>query len=84
MSGSKPGLPVAHAFICTSRPLSSWLNQVERWFALITNQAIRRSSFDSVTDLKRILALRWAVRDPRSRCVHLRPAGERELRRLFT
>jgi putative transposase len=32
---------------------SSWLNQVERWFALITNQAIRRASFDSVTDLKR-------------------------------
>lgn len=32
---------------------SSWLNQIERWFALITNQAIRRGSFDSVTDLKR-------------------------------
>lgn len=32
---------------------SSWLNQVERWFALITNQAIRRASFDSVTDLRR-------------------------------
>lgn len=32
---------------------SSWLNQVERWFALITNQAIRRGSFDSVVDLKR-------------------------------
>jgi putative transposase len=32
---------------------SSWLNQVERWFALITNQAIRRGSFDSVGDLKR-------------------------------
>lgn len=32
---------------------SSWLNQVERWFALITNQAIRRGSFDSVNDLKR-------------------------------
>jgi len=32
---------------------SSWLIQVARWFALITNQAIRRGSFDSVTDLKR-------------------------------
>lgn len=32
---------------------SSWLNQVERWFALITNQSIRRGSFDSVADLKR-------------------------------
>jgi putative transposase len=35
---------------------SSWLNQVERWFALITNQAIRRGSFDSVVDLKRKIA----------------------------
>ena len=32
---------------------SSWLNQVERWFGLITNQAIRGGSFDSVADLKR-------------------------------
>lgn len=30
---------------------SSWLNQVERWFALITQQAIRRGSFRSVKDL---------------------------------
>jgi putative transposase len=29
------------------------LNQVEPWFALITNQAISRGSFDSVIDLKR-------------------------------
>jgi len=32
---------------------SSWLNQVERWFGLITQRAIRRGSFDSVPDLKR-------------------------------
>lgn len=32
---------------------SCWLNQVERWFGLITQQAIRRGSFDSVPDLKR-------------------------------
>jgi putative transposase len=32
---------------------SSWLNQVERWFALITQQAIRRDSFQSVKDLVR-------------------------------
>jgi len=32
---------------------SSWLNQVERWFALITNHSIRRGSFESVTELKR-------------------------------
>ena len=30
---------------------SSWLNQVERWFGLITQQAIRRGSFRSVKDL---------------------------------
>ena len=31
---------------------SSWLNQVERFFALITNQSIRRSSYSSVPQLK--------------------------------
>jgi putative transposase len=30
---------------------SSWLNQVERWFGLITQRAIRRGSFTSVKDL---------------------------------
>jgi putative transposase len=30
---------------------SSWLNQVERFFGLITDQAIRRGSFTSVKDL---------------------------------
>lgn len=34
---------------------SSWLNQVERWFGLITQQAIRRGSFQNVRQLvKRI------------------------------
>jgi len=34
---------------------SSWLNQVERWFALITQRAIRRGSFRSTKELiKRI------------------------------
>jgi putative transposase len=32
---------------------SSWLNQVDRWFGLITQRAIRRGSFTSVTDLRR-------------------------------
>lgn len=32
---------------------SSWLNQVERWFALVTQKAIRRGSFTSVKDLVR-------------------------------
>jgi transposase len=30
---------------------ASWLNQVERWFALITRQAIRRGSFRTVRQL---------------------------------
>ncbi len=30
---------------------SSWLNQVERWFAMITDKAIRRGSFTSVKQL---------------------------------
>ena len=32
---------------------SSWLNQIERWFAIITERAIRRGSFTSVKDLTR-------------------------------
>ena len=32
---------------------ASWLNQVERWFGLITQHAIRRGSFHSVRDLIR-------------------------------
>ena len=31
---------------------SSWLNQVEIWFNIITQKAIRRGSFSSVTQLK--------------------------------
>lgn len=34
---------------------ASWLNLVERWFALITSQAIRRGSFDSVSALERAI-----------------------------
>jgi putative transposase len=30
---------------------SSWLNQVERFFAIITDKAIRRGSFKSVYEL---------------------------------
>ena len=32
---------------------ASWINQVERWFGLISQQAIRRGTFTSVTDLIR-------------------------------
>jgi len=34
---------------------ASWLNLVERWFALITSQAIRRGTFDSVRRLDRAI-----------------------------
>ena len=32
---------------------ASWINQVERWFGIITEQAIRRGSFTSVQELVR-------------------------------
>ena len=34
---------------------ASWLNLVERWFAMITEQAIRRGSFNSVRALERAI-----------------------------
>lgn len=34
---------------------SSWLNQVERFFALITDEAIRRGSFTSVNQLVQVV-----------------------------
>ena len=34
---------------------ASWLNLVERWFGLITAQAIRRSSFDCVARLEQAI-----------------------------
>lgn len=34
---------------------ASWLNLVERWFALITGQAIRRGSFTSIAALERAI-----------------------------
>jgi putative transposase len=36
---------------------SSWLNQVEHWFALISERAIRRNSFTSVPELKQQIEL---------------------------
>jgi putative transposase len=32
---------------------ASWINQVERWFGLITQRAIRRGSFPNVNELAR-------------------------------
>jgi transposase len=37
---------------------ASWLNLVERWFGLITSQAIRRGSFETVRKLERAI-MRW-------------------------
>ncbi len=37
---------------------ASWLNLVERWFALITQQVIRRGSFDSARRLEQAI-MRW-------------------------
>jgi transposase len=34
---------------------SSWLNQVERWFGLITDRMIRRGTFRSVAELERAI-----------------------------
>jgi len=34
---------------------ASWLNLVERWFAMITGQAIRRGSFESVARLEKAI-----------------------------
>ena len=36
---------------------SSWLNQVERWFALITDRMIRRGIFPSVHELEQAIYL---------------------------
>jgi transposase len=47
------GKPRFHLhFVPTS---CSWLNLVERFFALITTKRIRRGSFDSVTELKKAI-----------------------------
>ena len=51
MVGEASALPPAlHA------AYSSWLNQVERLFAELTNKAIRRGSFHSVKKLERAIA----------------------------
>lgn len=34
---------------------SSWLNQVERWFGIITQKAIRRGTFSSVKELVKLI-----------------------------
>src|SRR5204863_9874650 len=41
-----------HCFTPTS---GSWVNQVERWFAEITNKRIRRGTFDSGRSLQKTI-----------------------------
>lgn len=36
---------------------TSWINQVERWFALLTEKRLRRGAFRSTRELE------WAIRD---------------------
>jgi hypothetical protein len=38
---------------------ASWLNLVERWFGVLSHQAIRRGSFDRVTPLERAISPSW-------------------------
>ena len=45
---------------------ASWLNQVERWFGIITQQAIRRGTFSSVPQLRR--KINDFVADYNTRC----------------
>ncbi len=66
---------------------SSWLNQVERWFAKIQRDVIRRGVFTSIADLgnklrryiraysKSAKPFRWTYTDPRRRIVANKIAG---------
>jgi transposase len=47
--------PHPHFHLHFTRTSASWLNLVERWFGLITAQAIRRGSFDSVARLEQAI-----------------------------
>ena len=40
---------------------ASWLNQVERWFGLISQRAIKRGSFDSVAQLVKTIELHRTI-----------------------
>jgi transposase len=47
--------PLFHLYLTPTS--ASWLNLVERWFARITQEAIRRGTFTSVTALERAIFL---------------------------
>jgi transposase len=48
-------LLISPKFLSITPTYSSWLNQVELWFAKIERDVITRGIFTSVTDLKRKL-----------------------------
>ena len=53
-SGMRPWLAAHPRFHLHFTPTyASWLNQVERWFGLLSQRAIKRGSFRSVADLVR-------------------------------
>lgn len=55
-------------FIPTS---SSWLNQIERWFAELSQKAVRRGAFHSLRDLQHTIAgvPQILERQPHALCV---------------
>jgi transposase len=68
-----------HVHLHFTPTYSSWLNQVENWFAKITRDVIARGVFTSVADLRRKLMryirqyakhakpIKWRYTDPRNR-----------------
>ena len=50
-----PSIPDSHVKLHFTPTYSSWLNQVEIWFARLEREVIARGIFTSVTDLSRKL-----------------------------
>jgi transposase len=72
--------PLYHAhFTPTS---SSWLNQVERWFAEITRRRIRRGTFHSVRDLIRAINDYVRVHNENPRPFHWVANASRIIRKI--
>ena len=59
-------------FVCHFIPTSySWLNAVERWFAKLSQKAIRRGTFVSVPERARSNRSLLAGSEPKAQTVHL-------------
>jgi transposase len=61
---------------------SSWLNQVERWFAEITRRCIRRGTFRSVRDLIRAIDDYVRIYNQTPRPFHWVATGSRIIRKI--